>query len=251
MTSLVSVRSVINWKHTALQAAKEADPKESCGLLLLVKGKKKYWPCENVAKYPEQMFQIAAIDYARAEERGEILAVIHSHPISAPDPSEADKVAASKGKIPWYIVNPRMEKWSTYNPSGAYTSPLLSRQWVWAVQDCWTLARDWYKQEGLELRDWDRPDDPEQFIKAPMFDGAYEATGFRLLKDEKLMKGDLLLMSIGSTGLNHCAVYLGDGNVLHHLQNRLSCRDCYGDWLQSSTGKKLRHENSKVIWGTG
>jgi hypothetical protein len=38
---------------------------------------------------------------------------------------------------------------------------------------------------------------------------------------------------------------------LHHLQNRLSCRDCYGDWLQSSTGKKLRHENSKAIWGTG
>ena len=251
MTSLESARSITNWKYVALQAAKEADPKEACGLLLLVKGKKKYWPCENVAKHPEQMFQISPIDYARGEELGEILAIVHSHPTSSPAPSEADKVAASKGKVPWYIVSPRIEKWSTYNPSGVYISPLLSRQWVWAVQDCWTLARDWYKQEGLELRDWDRPVDPEDFIKAPMFNGAYEATGFRLLKDEKLIKGDLLLMSIRSTGLNHCAVYLGDGNVLHHLQNRLSCRDCYGEWLQSCTGKRLRHEKGQIIWGTG
>ena len=251
MSSLESVRLVIDWKDKALEHAKEQDPTEACGLLLLVKGKKKYWPCRNTAKYPEQMFQISPIDYAKGEELGEILAVVHSHPVTSPHPSEADKVAASKGKIPWHIVNPRLEEWSTYNPVGIYISPLLARPYVWAVQDCWTLVRDWYQKEGLELRDWERPVNPEDFIKAPMFDGAYEATGFRLLRDEKLMKGDLLLMSIGSPGLNHCAVYLGDGNVLHHLQNRLSCRDCYGDWLQSCTGKKLRHEESKTIWGIG
>jgi proteasome lid subunit RPN8/RPN11 len=251
MTSLESVRSTIDWKDTALKAAKEVYPRESCGLLLLVKGKQKYWPCKNIAKYPEQMFQICPIDYAKGEELGEVIAVVHSHPVASPAPSEADKVAASKGKIPWYIVNPKLEQWATHIPKGSYISPLLGRKWVWAVQDCWTLVRDWYQQEGLALRDWERPSDPEQFIKSPMFDGAFGATGFRMLKDEKLIKGDALLMSIGSSGLNHCAVYLGDGNILHHLQNRLSCRDCYGEWLQSCTGKKLRHADSQAIWGTG
>tara|TARA_R100001082_G_scaffold110571_1_gene90877 strand:+ start:82 stop:837 length:756 start_codon:yes stop_codon:yes gene_type:complete len=251
MNSLESARSVINWKYIALEAAKKAYPKESCGLLVLTKGKKKYWPCRNTAKYPEQMFQICPIDYAKAEEQGEILAIVHSHPFTPPTPSEADKVAASKGKIPWYIVSPGMEKWGEFIPQGAYVSPLLGRQWVWAVQDCWTLARDWYKQEGLELRDWERPSDPEQFLKFPMFDGAFSATGFEWIKDAPLRKGDALLMSIRSSGLNHCGVYLGDGNILHHLQNRLSCRDCYGEWLQSCTGKRLRHANSKAIWGTG
>ena len=106
-----------------------------------------------------------------------------------------------------------------------------------------------YSQEGLELRYWERPVDYQDFVDAPMFEGAYEATGFRLLgPEESLTKGDLLLMSIGSTGLNHCAVFLGDGNILHHLQSRLSCRDLFTGWLQSTVGKRLRHASSEIIW---
>ena len=58
MTSLESARSVINWKHTALKAAKEADPKEACGLLLLVKGKKRYWPCKMLLNIQNKCFRL-------------------------------------------------------------------------------------------------------------------------------------------------------------------------------------------------
>ena len=44
------------------------------------------------------------------------------------------------------------------------------------------------------------------------------------------MNGDALLMSIGSPGLNHVAIFL-DGDVLHHLTDRLSCREPYSQWL--------------------
>ena len=44
-----------------------------------------------------------------------------------------------------------------------------------------------------------------------------------------------LFMSIGSPGLNHVAIFL-DGDVLHHLTDRLSCREPYSQWLLKCTG---------------
>ena len=61
-----------------------------------------------------------------------------------------------------------------------------------------------------------------------------------LRPDEKLMNGDALLMSIGSTGLNHVAIFL-DGDVLHHLTDRLSCREPYSQWLLKCTGGRYRY----------
>ena len=58
--------------------------------------------------------------------------------------------------------------------------------------------------------------------------------------DEKTINGDLLFMSIGSPGLNHVAIFL-DGDVLHHLTDRLSCREAYSQWLLKCTGGRYRY----------
>ena len=231
----------MSWKDVALAHAREQDPKESCGLLVEIKGKARYFACKNLSNWSNQCFIIDPVDYAKAEDSGKILAIIHSHPVTRPIASQADKISCENSGLPWHIVNPKTEQWGYYEPSG-YKPTLLGRPWVWGVTDCWSLVRDWYKQEkNIVLRDWDRQTTPQQFLEKPLFESCAWRTGFRELRtDEKLINGDVLLMSILSPTLNHVAIFL-DGDVLHHLADRISCKEPYNRWLLKCTGKRYRY----------
>ena len=231
----------MNWKEAALVHAKDQDPKESCGLLLNIKGKERYYPCRNLSMTAFQCFIIDPEDYIKADNTGDIIAVVHSHPVPPPVPSQSDKVACEQSGLVWHIVNPKTESWGYLKPTG-YKAPILGREWAWGVTACYTLVRDWYKEKlDIDLINWQRPTTLEDFNKEPMFEKCAEETGFRELRpDEKLIDGDLLFMSIFSNNLNHVAIFI-DGDVLHHLADRLSCIEPYSEWLLKCTGKRLRY----------
>lgn len=232
----------MTWRVKAAEHLASDTSREMCGLVVVVKGRKRYRPCRNVA-VEREFFILDPLDWAAAEDAGEVVAVVHSHPFNPPTPSQADLVACERSELPWYIYSPYLDTWNEIKPSG-YKAPLIGREWVWGVTDCWTLVRDWYGEElGLELRDWTRPNSPLEFEEQPLFESSWEETGFVEISLSDLEYGDALLMALDSSKLNHCAVYVGEQQILHHIRGRLSSRDVFGGYYLKSTGRALRHSS--------
>ncbi|KLB55771.1 NlpC/P60 family protein, partial [Xanthomonas euvesicatoria] len=56
-----------------------------------------------------------------------------------------------------------------------------------------------------------------------------QAEGFAEIQDEP-QRGDMIVMQIRAPVPNHAGVYLGEGQMLHHLADRLSGRVPYGGY---------------------
>lgn len=226
-------------KHEIMMHARHDSPIESCGLVAVVKGNYQYFPCQNIADTPEEHFILEG--WNEVEDQGEVVAIVHSHPITNPQPSLADRVACEKSELPWFIVNPNTEAWGYCEPAG-FELPYVGREFVFGVVDCYTLVRDWYAREyGIQLRDYDRRDKFWDRGENLYLDN-FAAEGFRKIPVEEVQRGDLILMNLVSPLPNHAAIYMGDQQVLHHVQGRLSSRDVYGGYYGKSTACALRHE---------
>jgi proteasome lid subunit RPN8/RPN11 len=90
-------------KKQIIDHAKVEVPKEACGLIIVRKGKQLYIPCKNLGVGTDN-FVLDPSDYSKADEKGEIIAVVHSHPNMSAKPSQADLVACEASGLPWFIV---------------------------------------------------------------------------------------------------------------------------------------------------
>ena len=226
-----------------LAHAKAEAPRECCGLVAVVKGRQRYFACRNIAETPDEHFVLDG--WSEVEDKGEVVAVVHSHPKTNPAPSAADRVACEKSELPWFIVNPNTEGWGYCEPAG-FVLPYVGREFVHGVVDCYTLVRDWYAREyGIKLRDYDRRDQWWDHGENLYLEN-FQKEGFYKIPVEDLRRGDALLMNLVSPVPNHAAIYLGDSRVLHHVQGRLSSRDVYtlgSSYYGKSTACALRHES--------
>ena len=225
-----------------LEHARAEFPREACGLVAVVKGRRRYFPCRNIAETPDEHFILDPTNYAETEDKGEIVAVIHSHPTTNHNPSQADRVACEKSGLPWHIINPQTEQWGYCEPAG-FELPYVGREFSFGVVDCYSLCRDWYGREfGLKLSDYDRRD--KFWLRGEnLYLDNFASEGFREIPLEELQYGDMILMQLESPLPNHAAIYLGDQQILHHVQGRLSSRDIYGGYYWKSTAKAIRHES--------
>jgi len=229
-------------KNKIILHAKEQYPKESCGLLIVIKGRLFYESCKNIAETPSEHFIIDPKDYLAVSKKGEIVGVVHSHPTTEAVLSEADKVACEKSKLPWYVVNPITGEINESKPSG-FKLPYIGRVFSHGIVDCYTLLQDWYERElNIKLGDYDRRDNWWDKGENLYLDN-YKKENFYEITVDEITYGDIIFMHLISPVPNHVAIYIGDNKILHHVQGRLSSRDVYGSYYQKVTAKILRHEN--------
>lgn len=223
----------------AFEYAKTQLPREACGLVVIERGREIFIPCRNIAEL-ESDFAIHPEDYLKAEARGQIVRVFHSHCYQSPRPSEGDLVSCETTKLPWSIVSVPNGDWFDFDPKG-YRAPLVGRQWTHGILDCYSIIRDYYAEVlSIDIPDFERP---VTWWKRGLnlYEENFSKAGFYQVKPEELRKHDVLLMIVGSPVINHGAVYLGDDMMLHHLINRLSTRDLFAGYWRKHCVKILRH----------
>lgn len=222
-------------------AAFEADvlkryPEEACGFII----KGRYVPMKNVAEDPLTTFRIDPKEYVKAAKRG-IAAVMHSHPYSMefsttypPQwPSTADMKGWLNHGVPWGICATNGEGiteivWL----DDAHPAPLVGREFIHGVNDCYSVIRDWFRMErGIVLPNfargmewWERGED--------LYDQNFEAAGFKTIPFEEASVGDCVLFRVASPVTNHAAVITGENEILHHLFHRQSGHDTLSKWTR-------------------
>ena len=218
--------------------ADECYPRECCGVIIVKKGKKQYIKCRNIAEGSND-FAIHPEDYANAEDAGEIITIVHSHPQSNPQPSTADLLGCEQSGIEWLIIATLTKEVHTFKPSG-YIQPLMGREFKHDVSDCYTFIRDYYDQKlNITIPDFAR-DENWWLSGQNLYLDNFKKAGFHEVKE--IQQHDIILMRVASPVPNHGAVYVGDGKMEHHQSLRLSSRDQYGGWYQKISVMILRHK---------
>ena len=234
----------MNWKDEAIKYAKEIAPNESCGLVAIINGKEKFWPCKNLADSKFEYFIIDPDDWAECEDTGEIIGIFHSHPIGSSTPSENDKASCEFLNVPYYIYSIQDNDWSHFNPSGYKPPSLIGRGFIWGKHDCWSIVTDWYKEtKNIDIPYWPRPKRIKDFSDNPYFHKVLTDSKFKKQEtNDDIQEGDVLLFESFTKKLDHVALYIGDMMVLNHNIKGLSCREPFDLRYQQSLRGVYRYE---------
>jgi cell wall-associated NlpC family hydrolase len=116
---------------------------------------------------------------------------------------------------------------------------LIGRQWEYGKFDCFTLIRDWFGLQGIQLPDFERPDDLQNcesiFLKQAL------AIGFEQVGYNKRRPGDVLIMNLGTATPMHAAVLLPNERILHQRQDSLSAVEPLRRYYVSSVAAVFRY----------
>ena len=231
-------------KERIKKHAHEVAPEECCGIVYIQDKNLLIKKCQNVTKESKnEDFEIDDTDFIDCHNKGEIIGIYHSHPESAAF-SEEDIFRAEEICLPFYLYAIKEDKFAIYYPS-EYLPSYIGRPFIFGVNDCYTLVREYYRREfQTGLGDYDADFDYAS-KEVSNFEINWEKEGFCLKTNyTDIKKGDVLVFKINKSFPQHIGVYLGKNEFLHHplnSQSRIELLD--GLWAKSLVGY-LRHQNN-------
>ena len=219
-----------------LEHFKKEYPREGCGIISIVKGKKRWFPCTNVAEDDDD-FIIDSQEYLKLKRTTDIVAIVHSHPDTSAEPTKTDIKYCNALGIPYYIYSyPEMEL-EVLEPTNNTVS-LYGRNYEFGVTDCFEALRDYLLVQGIEIP-----------LRMP-FEDDWWKKGLNYLTEEiiaewkhkpvplaEVQENDVLVFNVNAEVGNHLGVYIGNECFYHHAEKRLSCRESlYPLWHQYLEG---------------
>ncbi len=220
-------------KHIVSQAeihAKSKYPEESCGFIL----EDRFEPIENIAADKIKNFRINENDYIKFN--GQIKAIVHSH-ADYSHLSEQDMRSQIRSALPWGVIllNHGAVEHSVFWGDALPVQDLIGRPFIHGLYDCYALVRDYWRLKGYDVIDQPRENMWWNTSVTLLEDKCHES-GFDPLEEAKMKIGDVVLMKVLSSSVNHSGIYIGDGLILHHLYNRLSRREPLNRWRKQVAG---------------
>jgi proteasome lid subunit RPN8/RPN11 len=226
-------------------------PNEACGVVTA----KGFVPLPNRHPEPAKFFDCGD-DAAEFQIAGTLLAVVHSHPCGPRErvlpnyPSAADMTQQMAMDVPWGLCVSSADRATDpfwWGP-GIAIPPLAGRKFRHGPSgtdnrgDCYALIRDYYfVAHGIDLPDFPRTWNWWLDPACNLYEEGFATAGFTPVPKTDVRVGDIGLIAIpikaqdGSAlplRVVHGAIYVGDGQVLHHKHGRLSMQEHLQSWTQ-------------------
>ena len=138
-------------------------------------------------------------------------------------------------------------------------SHLEGLEFIHGKQDCYTMLQVMYKTYAdIELTNYARPNDWWLSGKSLYADN-FMKEGFEKLDDNMKMSDfnflDVFLIALPDNRMahsksmppNHCAIYIGDGKIIHHRLGKRSQIKPYQGMLYNFTTHVIRHKDVKLF----
>lgn len=191
--------------------------------------------CPNNAPNKKHNVLISGRDYLKAQKQGKIIAFFHSEP-EKEYLSPVDIQNKNAHNIIFILFCKKTNTFNIFYPelnnNNSNYSKYLNRFFKIGKSDCFTLIREFYKDElDIEIKDvgrktWWYDESPKLIIEKA------RQENFELIFNiKKIKKYDILVFSYDSKVYpRHLGIFLGGDSFLHQPRNKKSCVERLSDF---------------------
>lgn len=207
----------------------------------------------NIHEDPSNHFKVDTEEFYKNDYIG----LVHSHPSNAvyvPEgarewdictPSKTDLITQQALDIPFGIIGTDGENVTDIVWWPDYDTPIEGRRFIYGIWDCYGLVKKWYKDNrDMILTDVPRgfDDDEIDSLSKSLLEDTLNFKEVERFRDMKI--GDIICMGVGARKINHLAVYIGNGQIYHHMIHQIPKIDNYSKYANFVI-KHLRHGDTK------